>query len=384
MRAGDPDGALSDEVCRIRFRGGAWQIVPIGPKGAVWLDGEVLDQPRALAFDAPFRVGSQWITLREHEDATPAVGHWSARRENWIPSHSHSPAATIEPLTIPIPAGPLGSEMAARHRSEWDSHAVDHDRLIQNQREVKRWESRMKAVGEKLRAGSVATATPAPPRVPVSEPHKTPLRRESVARRPEVSPPRTPRVPKAGRDLIERTSWRDQPTPRTPHSPTPEVEPPRLVPVEPPEAKASKIGPESYVESDAFALEIEAISALSEQTRHARRADVELIVNEADLAEIEGQTVDTVSPERRVRCADPAEVEKWSVERIRTESNRVIHEPESPDSYDSSDSDPFFRRVRDADHPSPAFEIEDGPHNRPYTTRQTEVLTAPHSPLDLE
>ena len=57
-----PETTVADEVCRIRFRGGAWQIVPIGPKGAVWLDGEIIDQPRAIAFDAPFRVGSTWIT----------------------------------------------------------------------------------------------------------------------------------------------------------------------------------------------------------------------------------------------------------------------------------------------------------------------------------
>ena len=378
-----PDATLSDEVCRIRFRSGAWQIIPIGPKGAVWLDGEVLDQPRALAFDATFRVGSQWITLREHEDPTPTVGHWSARRGDWIPSHSHSPASAIEPLTAPIPADLLGSEVATRHRSDWDSHAVDHGRLIQNRREAKRWESRMKAAGEKLRAGTVATATPAPLRISVSEPRKTPLRREPLARRLEISPLRTPRVPKVGHDLIERTSWREKPTPRTQKVSTPEVDSPGRALVEIPEVKAPSICPESFVESDAFAREIEAISALSNQTRNAPFADVEIIGNEIDFPGIDGQTVEIVLPESMVRC-DLAEDATWSAQRVLPETNLAPHDLGLPDSHLDNALDPLFGSVHSAGHISSGHEMEDVLRSHPSTNTHSEGLTAPLPSPDLE
>ena len=253
---------LADEVCRLRFRGGAWQIAPVGTNPCVWLDGELLDQARAMPFELPFRIGESWLTLRSHEDATPSVERWTPPREAWMPAHSTSMA--VEPLSVSVPAGLPETAMSQRHHSGWDLHATEQDRLVQNHREVKRWESRMKAVGEKLRTGASTLTAPAMPTIPVSEFRRTTLRRDSVSKRPETTAPKAPRIPRPDRQTVARPSWRDLPESRT--AETVHVASESRTVLEPEPLRVAQIAlpqphVETFAESDAFALEVESISA---------------------------------------------------------------------------------------------------------------------------
>ena len=53
VRLAEPD--LADEECRLRRRGGTWQLVPSRPAAFVWIDGRSVEEACPLSFDVPFR-----------------------------------------------------------------------------------------------------------------------------------------------------------------------------------------------------------------------------------------------------------------------------------------------------------------------------------------
>ena len=69
VRLTEPD--LADEECRLRRRGGIWQLVPSRAAGFVWIDGRSVEATCPLPFDVPFRVGEHWLTLRPTGSASP-------------------------------------------------------------------------------------------------------------------------------------------------------------------------------------------------------------------------------------------------------------------------------------------------------------------------
>src|SRR4051794_6624737 len=73
VQIADPD--LAQEQCILRRRGNGWLLVPVGPPGAVWVEGRAVERGQLLAPDAPFRVGDHWLTL--HRSDAP-VGSWGS------------------------------------------------------------------------------------------------------------------------------------------------------------------------------------------------------------------------------------------------------------------------------------------------------------------
>src|SRR4051812_36609971 len=61
------DPALAPEQCVLRRRGNGWLLVPVGPRGMVWIDGRAVDRGQLLSLDAPFRVGDHWLTLQRSD-----------------------------------------------------------------------------------------------------------------------------------------------------------------------------------------------------------------------------------------------------------------------------------------------------------------------------
>lgn len=184
-----PEPEVADEECRLRRRGDSWQLVPVGPtSGAVWLDGRPLDRPQPIPFDVPFRVGDHWLTLRS---SAAAAGSWNT-----------SPAAQAPVVESGAdgspPPSPAGTDLASRHRAEWQNRSGQHDRWLETHRETKRWESRWRAAATSLRT-TPTTATPAPkppprPEHPPAEERarRAELLRGTFARREELRPAKPP------------------------------------------------------------------------------------------------------------------------------------------------------------------------------------------------
>ena len=69
VRIADPE--LADEECRLRPRGGTWQLVPIAGRESVQLDGRPVAGPSTLAFGATFDIGSHRLTLQPSATSSP-------------------------------------------------------------------------------------------------------------------------------------------------------------------------------------------------------------------------------------------------------------------------------------------------------------------------
>ncbi len=180
VRLADPD--LADEECRLRRRGSTWRIVPVAPDGgALRLDGHRVDRPTELPYDTTFYVGSFGFTLRTSSTASP----WTDR-----------------PLPLAdIARESAGSELVAPQRNAWESQGDARDRWLRAQRETKRWETRWRAAGEKLRASH--PPAPAPVAPPTRPDVPTLLETRSTLRRPEVPTAQIARTPVAGSTLSE-------------------------------------------------------------------------------------------------------------------------------------------------------------------------------------
>jgi len=235
VRLADPD--LADEECRLRRRGGAWQLVPVAPGGAVRLDGRPVEGPTAVLIGATFAVGAHTLTLR---------------------LSSTSPLWADRPVVVNAAAArpgvePTGVELAEARREGWDSPPGDaHDRWSHAQKEAKRWETRWRAAGEKLRAAPAAGAAVPPIRPGVPTVSARPVRpeagglgRDPVARRSArphpamppgpaasrpLSPPAagsrpagyvSPAATNARREAVRPSGWSDSPAPRRPIPPDP-------------------------------------------------------------------------------------------------------------------------------------------------------------------
>lgn len=185
---------VADEECRLRRRGESWQLVP-SRTSRVRLDGRAVAGPQPLPFGVPFQVGGLRLTLQ------PAAGAGLAWAATPIPPPTARPAAPGPEIS---PAA--GKELADRHRQEWGPTSEGHDRWLRSHRETKRWESRFRAAGEKLRAGEHLTVPP------VSAPASPPAPIPTVAPTREVNRSRTP----LRGDLARETRLRPTPTPVAP------------------------------------------------------------------------------------------------------------------------------------------------------------------------
>src|SRR5262245_17096190 len=76
VRLTEPE--LAEEECRLKRRGGSWQLVPARSAGFVWIDGRSLEEACPLPFDVPFRVGDHWLTLRPTTTSAPTWDHYQA------------------------------------------------------------------------------------------------------------------------------------------------------------------------------------------------------------------------------------------------------------------------------------------------------------------
>lgn len=191
VRLNDPD--LAGEVCRLRRRGGIWQIEPV-VADSVQLDGRPVNGIRLLPFDTPIRIGHFCLTLHASKLAAP---DWSAY-------------PTQEPMQAPEPVGP---SIAA----EVPSARIDRGPRIEQPasalRERQRWEDRWRAAGEKLRSASppktprssldanMSSVRPAPINIDRPIPQAVPR-----ATRPEPAPLKEAALPRP--PVAQPTPWR--------------------------------------------------------------------------------------------------------------------------------------------------------------------------------
>ena len=91
------DPALAQEQCVLRRRGNGWLLVPVGPPGAVWIDGRPVERGQLLSMDAPFRVGDHWLTL--HRSDVPA------RRMGFVPDPDPGGDAPVARSRLGRPQG---------------------------------------------------------------------------------------------------------------------------------------------------------------------------------------------------------------------------------------------------------------------------------------
>ena len=73
------DADLAEVQCLLRRRGETWHVQPIGPPGALSVEGRVVESPRTLALGVALRVGDHWLTLRPAgTEPPPALGSFEA------------------------------------------------------------------------------------------------------------------------------------------------------------------------------------------------------------------------------------------------------------------------------------------------------------------
>jgi len=114
-------------------------------------------------------------------DAATAAAH--------RPEVLHGPGPDPRPSADPGPDGGPTPDLAARHRDEWQARAGRQDRLLQTQRETRRWESRFREAGERLRAAEAARVALSP-QPPAARPTPTPT--IPTPTRADLSRPQTP------------------------------------------------------------------------------------------------------------------------------------------------------------------------------------------------
>lgn len=207
VRLAEPD--LADEECRLRRKGGGWQLVPSRAAGFVWIDGRSVEETCTLPFDVPFRVGEHWLTLRSSGASAPDWGAYRAPGPLERPRPS-TPAAPREGLRLEPLGDPIATVVEFRPAT---AHVVDDrtstqpysppepDRLSRWKerqepqpsrgrvaQEEKRWEERWRAAGERLRAKAQPASPVSPPAAPApaSTPAPpSPAPRDPITRRRE-------------------------------------------------------------------------------------------------------------------------------------------------------------------------------------------------------
>ncbi len=332
------DAALDDEVCRLRRRHETWQLVPVARNGSVWLDGRKVESPITLKIGQTFLVGTHRFTLQTSATHSP----WADR-----------PVPVPEPAPLVEPAGTLAAERT--------SPASPNERWMHARRETKRWESRWRAAGEKLRATAAPppptpTVTPAPPDVPRAEPPDRGAwgRAEVRVARPAVSPSASavltsspasyvsPTAPASKRRPVTSSTWTDPAAPKRPISqetvrtirPEPLFEPQRDHSARPEEA----VSPDLVGSAEP-----------TEQLTHSE-PDV------GQSADLEERTGDTILNRIEEVAAE--------TEFLALPGPLTLAHP-APDVLIASDPDSC--RVRCADQLSEGS-ATDGPHSGPYET----------------
>src|SRR5262245_52653192 len=167
VRLSEPE--LAEEECRLKRRGGAWQLVPARGSAFVSIDGRSVDEACPLPYDVPFRVGEHWLTLRPTATSVQGWDDYRVPRpsmsapphEDFRPAAYRGPVGPVEPprpvpssAPTPPPAAPVDTP---DHLARWtERHDQRVGRLKAGQGE-KRWEERWRAAGERLRARAAAS-----------------------------------------------------------------------------------------------------------------------------------------------------------------------------------------------------------------------------------
>lgn len=203
VRLTEPD--LADEECRLRRRGGTWQLVPSRAAGFVWIDGRSVETTCPLPFDVPFRVGEHWLTLRPTGAATP---EWRAYKSP-APTASTVAREEIRPAVAPLrsrddttdlfdftssPPRPTPSPAPEYdHVSRWKERDEKRAKRASLTPEERRWENRWRAAGERVRMRPPVATPPIPsPASPVMPPNP-----------PSASPPDESKLRRVSQDAAE-------------------------------------------------------------------------------------------------------------------------------------------------------------------------------------
>ena len=177
-----PDPEIGEEECRLRRRGDSWHLLPSErTTGCVWLDGRPIEGPSPLDFGMSFRVGSHRLTLVA-SDAEPV---WSrAPAPPSAPVVRHDLSGLAASAAPELPSKPLAARPrpAGRLSDEWQSRPDGHDRWVHTLEQTRKWETRFRAVGAKLRSEGVGPAVTADAALP-------PI---TAPRYSSVTPPATP------------------------------------------------------------------------------------------------------------------------------------------------------------------------------------------------
>ena len=154
------DRTVADEACRLQRRGRTWYLVPLGPKGSIWVYDEPIEGPCPLPFDVPFRVGGSCLTLRRsrssdpdwemYQTPLPSHGEWPSVTKPAIPpcsnrvSNGAASIRTSRPQVVPAepPKAASGSRLEPASSRPAGSESVNS------------WEARWKAAGALLRAAA--------------------------------------------------------------------------------------------------------------------------------------------------------------------------------------------------------------------------------------
>ncbi len=243
VRLSEPE--LAEEECRLRRRGGAWQLVPARRDGgSVWVDGQAVEQPCPIPFDVPFRVGDHWLTLRPTSTADP---DWASTYRPPPPMElPPSPRASLEDLragpprrTSPDRAGPTAPSPRPRRTTCRAGRRAPSSRRRGRggpRRSCGRSAGRRPASGSGPRRGAMPPIGPPPSPRPTSRwPHGC----------------RRPPVPRPGLRERSSASFEAPPPPVVPPAappPSATVAPPRIsptdatgpVPYEPPRPKRDR------------------------------------------------------------------------------------------------------------------------------------------------
>lgn len=176
VRLYDPE--IPDEACRLRRLGRSWQLTPGRVASAVWLEGRKVDSPRLINYGTSFRVGVLTLTL---QPADVEVSPWAK-----------SPSSSADALSHPSPEDLVasGAQMASSHRAEWESRTAGRDRWLEAHRGTKRWESKLRAAAEKLRARDSGGVSSPVHHQPVARPEPPPLRSATPINPPSQPTPR--------------------------------------------------------------------------------------------------------------------------------------------------------------------------------------------------
>jgi hypothetical protein len=188
VRLAEPE--LAEEECRLRRKGGSWQLVPARRNGAVSINGESVDEACSLPFDLPFKVGEHWLTLRSTDVSS---SEWRPYRAS---SRMEGSASVLEEFRQKTrergtetaatpraaePARDAGNRAGIDHLERWRERQDQRTKRHKPVRDERSWEERWKAAGEQIRARSAAPPSPPVASAPTSPPSSG-LRAEPIAR----------------------------------------------------------------------------------------------------------------------------------------------------------------------------------------------------------